>query len=132
MRLFCQILNIPSRIRLEGTSKNARGNRIANSYRISEIRIFGPHIMKSNRRYYGLLKLIFQGKIEGKRSVGRRRVLQLRNLRGWFGETSNYFVRHQKENKYLLRFPKSETDSRQEPKVENLVFTPRVVSHSAF
>ena len=37
---------------------------------------------------YSLLRLIMQGKIQGKRSVGRRRISWLRNLREWFGCSS--------------------------------------------
>jgi len=41
---------------------------------------------------YEILQLIIQGKIVGRRSVGRRRMSWLRNLREWFGVTfSNLF-----------------------------------------
>ena len=45
------------------------------------------HIMRGPK--YTLLQLIVQGKISGKRSVGRRRVSWLKNLRDWYG-CSNY------------------------------------------
>lgn len=40
------------------------------------------HIMRGQK--YTLLQLIVQGKISGKRSIGRRRVSWLKNLREWF------------------------------------------------
>jgi len=45
------------------------------------------HVMRGQR--YEILQLIIQG--SGKRSVGRRRISWLRNLREWFGITSNLF-----------------------------------------
>lgn len=40
------------------------------------------HIMRGNK--YELMRVIMQGKIKGKRSIGRRRLSWLRNLREWF------------------------------------------------
>uniref|UniRef100_A0A8D9DVR2 Craniofacial development protein 2 n=1 Tax=Cacopsylla melanoneura TaxID=428564 RepID=A0A8D9DVR2_9HEMI len=45
------------------------------------------HIMRGPK--YEILHLIIQGKIMGKRSVGRRRISWLRNLREWFNCSSN-------------------------------------------
>lgn len=45
------------------------------------------HIMR-NETKYKLLKCILQGKVQGKRSVGRRRISWLKNLRAWFGTTT--------------------------------------------
>ncbi|KPJ21112.1 hypothetical protein RR48_00353 [Papilio machaon] len=42
---------------------------------------------------YGLLQLIVQGKITGKRSVGRRRTSWLKNLRQWFGKSTRSLFR---------------------------------------
>jgi len=44
------------------------------------------HIMRGSK--YSLLRLIVQGKIIGKRSIGRRRISWLRNLREWYGCSS--------------------------------------------
>uniref|UniRef100_A0A8D8QZA6 Uncharacterized protein n=1 Tax=Cacopsylla melanoneura TaxID=428564 RepID=A0A8D8QZA6_9HEMI len=44
------------------------------------------HIMRGPK--YKILHLIIQGKIVGKRSVGRRRISWLRNLRDWFSCSS--------------------------------------------
>jgi len=60
------------------------------------------HIMRNNQRY-GLLKLILQGKIEGKRSVGIRWISRLKSFRDWFGVTSSELFRTLLERKkYLL------------------------------
>ncbi|CAG9837806.1 unnamed protein product [Diabrotica balteata] len=44
------------------------------------------HIMRGEKYY--LLRLTIQGKISGKRNVGRRRISWLRNLREWYGCSS--------------------------------------------
>lgn len=49
------------------------------------------HVMRGEK--YHLLQLILQGKIQGKRSVGRRRHSWMRNLRDWFGCTTNQLFR---------------------------------------
>ena len=49
------------------------------------------HIMRGTR--YQMLQVIIQGKIVGKRSVGRRRMSWLRNLREWFNCSSNHLFR---------------------------------------
>jgi hypothetical protein len=51
-----------------------------------KLEYFG-HILRNNQRY-NILQLILQGKIEGKRSVGRRRISWLKNLRDWYNTTS--------------------------------------------
>lgn len=45
------------------------------------------HVMR-NPVKYGLLQLFLQGKVEGRRGRGRRRISWLANLRKWFGVTS--------------------------------------------
>ncbi|KAF0766394.1 Uncharacterized protein FWK35_00004205 [Aphis craccivora] len=40
-----------------------------------------------------MMELILQGKIEGKRSVGRRRISWLKNLRDWYNTTSTDLFR---------------------------------------
>uniref|UniRef100_A0A8D8QRW3 Uncharacterized protein n=1 Tax=Cacopsylla melanoneura TaxID=428564 RepID=A0A8D8QRW3_9HEMI len=45
------------------------------------------HIMR-NESKYSLLQLIRQGKIDGRRGPGRRRISWLHNLRKWTGKTS--------------------------------------------
>lgn len=55
-----------------------------------KLEYFG-HIMQNEK--YRLLQLILQGKIEGRRSAGRRRISWLRNLRTWTGLTSTALFR---------------------------------------
>ena len=54
---------------------------IINTMKRRKLQYLG-HIMRGQK--YTLLQLIVQGKISGKRSIGRRRVSWLRNLRDWF------------------------------------------------
>lgn len=49
------------------------------------------HIMRGSK--YTLLRLIMQGKIKGRRNVGRRRVSWLKNLREWFNCDSTELFR---------------------------------------
>lgn len=49
------------------------------------------HLMRGEK--YSLLRNIMQGKIRGKRSVGRRKISWLRNLREWCGCSSNELFR---------------------------------------
>uniref|UniRef100_A0A8D8Q4X5 Craniofacial development protein 2 n=1 Tax=Cacopsylla melanoneura TaxID=428564 RepID=A0A8D8Q4X5_9HEMI len=50
------------------------------------------HLMRNNSKY-ALLQVIMQGKVEGKRGRGRRRISWLHNLRKWFGKTSTELFR---------------------------------------
>lgn len=54
---------------------------IINTMKKRKLQYLG-HIMRGQK--YTLLQLIVQGKISGKRSIGRRRVSWLKNLRDWF------------------------------------------------
>lgn len=45
------------------------------------------HLMRGQK--YTFLQNIMQGKIQGRRSIGRRRMSWMRNLREWFGCTTN-------------------------------------------
>ena len=55
--------------------------KVVNTVKRRKLQYLG-HIMRSPK--YALLQLIVQGKISGKRSVGRRRASWLKNLRDWF------------------------------------------------
>lgn len=61
-----------------------------NTIKERKLQYFG-HVMRGER--YSILRLIIQGKIEGKRSIGRRRVSWLGNLREWFGCSSRQLFR---------------------------------------
>uniref|UniRef100_A0A8D8Q737 Uncharacterized protein n=2 Tax=Cacopsylla melanoneura TaxID=428564 RepID=A0A8D8Q737_9HEMI len=50
------------------------------------------HIMRNENRYQ-LLQKIIQGKVYGKRGVGRRRISWLKNLRTWFNQTTTQLFR---------------------------------------
>lgn len=56
-----------------------------------KLEYFG-HISRNERRY-GLLQLILQGKIYGRRGPGRRRNSWLQNLRQWFSLTTTGLFR---------------------------------------
>lgn len=58
------------------------------------------HIMR-NETKYKLLKCILQGKVQGKRSIGRRRISWLKNLRTWF-ETSTTGLFRAATNKIII------------------------------
>lgn len=49
------------------------------------------HVMRGPK--YEILRLIIQGKISGKRSIGRRRISWMKNLRQWFSCTSTDLFR---------------------------------------
>ena len=59
---------------------------IINTEKICKLQYLG-HIMRGER--YHLLQEILQGKIEGRRSVGRRRISWLDNLKNWFNCSSS-------------------------------------------
>lgn len=50
------------------------------------------HIMRNESRFQ-LLQVIIQGKVQGKRGVGRRRISWLKNLRTWFSKTTTQLFR---------------------------------------
>ena len=59
------------------------------------------HVFRGHK--YELLRLIIQGKIEGKRGIGRRRMSWMRNLRQWFqiNEASTLIRRAQDRETYV-------------------------------
>jgi len=87
--------------RLEGNSKIAQGKRIAYDYKKSRKPEHVGHIMRNNQRY-GLLQLQLQGKLEGKLSVGRRRISWSKNLRDRFGVTSSELFRTSLERERIF------------------------------
>lgn len=76
------IEKIPNDVVLERMSKE---RELLNSIKERKLQYIG-HIMRGDR--YHVLRLIIEGKIEGKRSVGRRQNSWLKDLRRWFGRTS--------------------------------------------
>ncbi|CAG9839569.1 unnamed protein product [Diabrotica balteata] len=67
-----------------------KGKEFINAIKNIKLVYFG-HIMLNDK--YRLLQLILQGKIESKRSPGRRRISWLANLRKWTGLTSTNLFR---------------------------------------
>ncbi|KAI5717477.1 hypothetical protein M8J77_006922 [Diaphorina citri] len=59
---------------------------LMNMIKIRKLQYLG-NIMR-NETKYSLLQLIIQGKIDGRRGPGRRRISWLHNLRKWTGKTS--------------------------------------------
>ena len=53
--------------------------------------LYMGHVMRGEK--YQILRIIMQGKIQGKRSVGRRRNSWLKNLGEWFGCSNNELFR---------------------------------------
>ncbi|MDK1801117.1 hypothetical protein LRR74_28510, partial [Klebsiella pneumoniae] len=58
---------------------------IIDTVKIRKLQYLG-HVMRGER--YTLLQTIIQGKIQGKRSIGRRRISWLNNLRQWYNSSS--------------------------------------------
>ena len=64
---------------------------IVNTIKTSKLQYLG-HIMRNPQRYQ-LQQVVFQGKVMGRREVGRRRISWLKNGRGWFSSTTNQLFR---------------------------------------
>ena len=64
---------------------NGKEYEVINTIKARKLQYLG-HIMRGQR--YEMLRLIMQGKIKGKRNVGRRRISWLRNLRDWYNCSS--------------------------------------------
>lgn len=57
------------------------------------------HIMRNDK--YNLLRLIIEGKIEGRRGVGRRTMSWLRNIRAWTGMNVQQLLRAAQNREYF-------------------------------
>lgn len=89
MWLFRRILNISWTDRVSNVcvlQRMQKEKELLNTIKTRQLEYLG-HIMRNNNRY-GFLQLILPGKIEDKRSLGRRRISWLKNLRDWFSTTS--------------------------------------------
>lgn len=85
MWTYRRILRIPwtDRVTNEEVIRGMGKEReIMNIIKARKLEYLG-HIMRGEK--YHLLQVIIQGKIQGKRSIGRRRHSWLKNLRDWFG-----------------------------------------------
>lgn len=89
MWIYRRVLRISWVDRISNETVLRRMNKdceIINTVKTRKLEYFG-HIMR-HPETYGMLQLIMQGKIMGRRSVGRRTTSWLKNLRQWFGKTS--------------------------------------------
>lgn len=90
--MYRRILKIPWVDRItnaEVMRRMCKEKEIISTIKKRKLQYLG-HIMRGEK--YQLLQIIMQGKIQGKRSIGRRRHSWLRNLREWFNcNTSQLF-----------------------------------------
>lgn len=70
---------------VEVLQRLGKNTEILNTIKKRKLEYLG-HIMRHER--YRIMQLIMQGKIQGKRSIGRRKTSWLRNLREWYGKTT--------------------------------------------
>lgn len=87
--LWCyrRMLKIPwtAHVTNESVLKSLHKEReLTNIIKSRKVEYFG-HIMRGHK--YHMLRLIMQGKIEGKRWIGRKQLSWLRNIRHWTGRT---------------------------------------------
>ena len=88
MYLYRRILRISwiERVRnIEVLDKMHKNKELMSTIKERKLRYIG-HLMRGDR--YEILRLIIEGKIQGKRSVGRRQNSWLKDLRRWLGKTS--------------------------------------------
>ncbi|CAG9832989.1 unnamed protein product [Diabrotica balteata] len=71
---------------IEVLQRTKKECEVIKTVKIRKIQYLG-HIMRGEK--YVLLRLSMQGKIQGKRNPGRRKISWLRNLREWFSNFSN-------------------------------------------
>lgn len=93
MWLYRRILRISyvDRItNIEVLQRLGKETELNTEIKIRKLQYLG-HVMRGDK--YQLLQVIMQGKIIGKRSVGRRRMSWLRNLREWFNCSSDQLFR---------------------------------------
>lgn len=64
---------------------------IINTVKERKLQYFG-HVVRHPEKYK-LLKIVLEGKIEGKRGPGRRRISWLKNLRQWFNQSTKSLFR---------------------------------------
>lgn len=94
MWLYRRMLRIPWTAHMtnrEVLERMEKEKEIMNSVKRRKLEYLG-HIMRNEKRY-GLLQLILQGKVYGKRGPGRRRISWLKNLRTWFSTTTTGLFR---------------------------------------
>lgn len=98
MWLYRRILRVPWTdhvTNVEILRRMEKEKEVLTTVKARKIQYLG-HIMRNESRYH-LLQTILQGKIPGKRSVGRRRISWLKNIRAWTSKTSTELFRTVKD-----------------------------------
>lgn len=94
MWLYRRILRVPWTAHvpnIEILRRMKKEKEVLPTVKARKIQYLGQ-IMRNTSRYH-LLQTILQGKIPGKRSVGRRRISWLKNIRSWTSKTSTELLR---------------------------------------
>lgn len=102
MWLYRRILKIPWTAKTtneEVLRKVGKGRELFNTIKKRKTAYLG-HIMRNEK--YRLLQLIIQGKIEGKRGIGRKKMSWLRNIRQWTGICDIQSLIHTARNRELM------------------------------
>lgn len=84
-RRMLRISWIERKTNMEVLREMGKEYEVINTIKARKLQYLG-HIMRGQR--YEMLRLIMQGKKKGRRSIGRRRISWLRNLRDWFNWSS--------------------------------------------
>ncbi|KAL1447598.1 hypothetical protein WDU94_009869 [Cyamophila willieti] len=94
MWLYRRMLKISWKDKVTNTevlNRMKKGKEILKTIKIRKLQYLG-HVMRNENRYL-LLQKILQGKVEGRRGRGRRRISWLKNLRTWFNQTTTQLFR---------------------------------------
>ena len=85
MWLYCRILKIPWTARLTNEEVLRRVDKERELFELIKKKktAYLGHIMRNPK--YQFLHLLIEGKIEGRRSIGRKKMSWLRNIRQWTG-----------------------------------------------
>lgn len=76
---------------VEVMKRMGKDKEVINTVKTRKLSYFG-HVMR-HPEIYNILHLVLQGKVEGKRGPGRRRISWLKNLRQWFGQSTSGLFR---------------------------------------
>lgn len=93
MWTYRRILKIPWIAKVTNTEvlrRMGKDTEILNAIKRRKLEYFG-HVMRNDK--YHLLHLVIQGKIDGNRGPGRRKISWLKNLRQWFGLSTTSLFR---------------------------------------
>jgi Reverse transcriptase (RNA-dependent DNA polymerase) len=77
-----------------------KSKEVLNTIKKKKLEYFG-HVIRNEK--YRLLQVVIQGKIEGKRGPGRRRISWLKNLRQWYGQSTTSLFRKAADKVQIMR-----------------------------